>query len=178
MLIDGTITKEVFDEKLIEFKRKLYTLSERKYLLEESIGKQKDVSKRMSALRETLKQEEILDGFDRAVFESIVNKVYDGGYDEEGNLDPYRLTFVLKGNQTETVPNAKKHYKEKKMMQRKVKRCFKMEKKLTEVVDKVPTNNYLENLCSCGTDVTNDLCSWECPDTCGRYCAFVPQITR
>ena len=30
---------------------------------------------------------------------------------EEGNPDPYKLTFVLKGNQSGTVPNAKKHYK-------------------------------------------------------------------
>ena len=30
---------------------------------------------------------------------------------EEGNPDPYKLTFVLKGNQSGTVPNAKEHYK-------------------------------------------------------------------
>ena len=32
-------------------------------------------------------------------------------FDEEGNPDPYKLTFVLKGNQSGTVPNAKEHYK-------------------------------------------------------------------
>ncbi len=45
MLIDGTISKEVYDEKVLEFTRKLHTLSERRYLLEESIYKQKDVGK-------------------------------------------------------------------------------------------------------------------------------------
>jgi hypothetical protein len=111
MLIDGTISKEVYDEKVIEFTRKIHTLSERKLLLEESINKQKDVGKRMSALRETLESEQVLDEFDRVVFESIIERVLVGGFDEEGNPDPYKLTFLLKGNQTRTVPNAKEHYK-------------------------------------------------------------------
>ena len=114
MLIDGTITKDVFNDKLIEITRKLHNLTEKKLLLEESIGKQKDVGKRMSDLRETLKQENILDEFDRVVLESIIDKVYVGGYDEEANLDPYKLTFVLKGNQSKTIPNAKDNYKEQK----------------------------------------------------------------
>ena len=114
MLIDGTITKEVYDDKLIEITRKLHNFAEKKLLLEESIGKQKDVGKRMSELRETLKQEDILDEFDRVVLESIIDRVLVGGYDEEGNPDPYKLTFVLKGNQSKTIPNAKDNYKEQK----------------------------------------------------------------
>ena len=66
---------------------------------------------RMSALRETLISEQVLDEFDRVVFESIIEKVLVGGFDEEGNPAPYKLTFVLKGNQSGTVPNAKEHYK-------------------------------------------------------------------
>ncbi|MBR0599767.1 recombinase family protein [Sinanaerobacter chloroacetimidivorans] len=114
MLIDGTITKDVFNDKLIEITRKLHNFAEKKLLLEESIGKQKDVGKRMSELRETLKQENILDEFDRVVLESIIDKVIVGGYDEEGNPDPYKLTFVLKGNQSKTIPNAKDNYKEQR----------------------------------------------------------------
>ena len=34
-----------------------------------------------------------------------------GGLDEEGNPDPYKLTFVLKGNESGTVPNGKEHCK-------------------------------------------------------------------
>lgn len=32
-------------------------------------------------------------------------------WDEEGNPDPYKLTFVLKVKQSGIVPNAKEHYK-------------------------------------------------------------------
>ena len=113
MLIDGTITKEVYDEKLVEFTRKLYTLSDKRKILADSINTRNDISKRMSELRETLEKEDILDEFDRTVFESIIEKVYVGGYEEDGTPDPYKLTFILKGNQTGTVPHAKETFKEK-----------------------------------------------------------------
>lgn len=118
MLIDGTITKEVYDDKLIEFNRKLHTLDGKKKLLEESIDKQKDVGKRMAKLRLTLENEEILDEFDRVVFESIIDRVLVGGFNEDGTADPYKLTFVLKGNQTGVVPNAKEHFKEQKKLEK------------------------------------------------------------
>lgn len=53
MLIDGTITKEVYDEKLIDYTRKIHTLDERRKLLEDSINRQKNVGKRMADLRAT-----------------------------------------------------------------------------------------------------------------------------
>ena len=113
MLIDGTITKEVYDEKLVEFTRKLHTLSDKRKILADSINTRNDISKRMSELRETLEKEDILDEFDRTVFESIIEKVYVGGYEEDGTPDPYKLTFILKGNQTGTIPHAKEAFKKK-----------------------------------------------------------------
>lgn len=41
-----------------------------------------------------------------------------------------------------------------------------MERKLTKVVDGTEIT-VGGKMCSCGTDVANDLCSWECHDTCG-----------
>ena len=119
MLIDGTITKEVYDEKLVEFTRKLHTLSDRRKILADSINTRNDINKRMSELRETLEKEDILDEFDRTVFESIIEKVYVGGYEEDGTPDPYKLTFILKGNQTGTIPHAKEAFKEKQKETRK-----------------------------------------------------------
>ena len=167
MLIDGTITKEVYDDKLIEITRKLHNFTEKKLLLEESIGKQKDVGKRMSELRETLKQEDILNEFDRVVLESIIDRVLVGGYDEEGNPDPYKLTFVLKGNQAKTIPNAKDNYKEQKNSE-KEKKVSQMKKQLAEVVDGTEIKEITEtqNLCSCENDGANDMCSSENDHTC------------
>lgn len=120
MLIDGTISKEAYDEKQNEFLRKLHTLYDKRKILDESIKRQKDVGRRMAELRKTLENEEILDEFDRVVFESIIDRVIVGGYDEDGTPDPYRLTFVLKGNQTGTVPQSKEHLKKNNSKEGKV----------------------------------------------------------
>jgi DNA invertase Pin-like site-specific DNA recombinase len=113
LLIDGKIEQEDYDEKKLAFQRKLHQLTEEKAYLEENIGQQKNISKRMAQLRKTLENEEILDEFDRIVFESIVEKVVVGGYDDDGNPTPYKLTFVLKCNQELKVDNAKAEYREK-----------------------------------------------------------------
>ena len=52
--------------------------------------------KRVAMFRQTLEQNEVLDTFDRHIFESIVEKVIVGGYDSDGNKDPYMIVFVYK----------------------------------------------------------------------------------
>ena len=47
-------------------------------------------------MRKLLSEAPILKEFDRNVFESIVEKVIVGGYDDEGNADPSMITFVYK----------------------------------------------------------------------------------
>ena len=41
-----------------------------------------------------------------------------------------------------------------------------MERKLTKVVDGTEIT-VSRKMCSCGTDVVDNLCSWESTDTCG-----------
>ena len=113
LLIDGKIEQEDYDEKKLSFQRKLHQMTEEKAYLEENIGQQKNISKRMDQLRKTLENEDILDEFDRIVFESIVEKVIVGGYDENGNPSPYKLSFVLKCNQDLKVNDAKAEYRSK-----------------------------------------------------------------
>lgn len=111
LLIDGKIEQEAYEEKNLSFQRKLHALTEEKAYLEENIGQQKNVSRRMAQLRKTLENEEALDEFDRVVFESIVEKVIVGGYDADGNPIPYKLTFVLKCNQNLNVTGAKANHR-------------------------------------------------------------------
>jgi site-specific DNA recombinase len=47
-------------------------------------------------MREYLKDAQPLKKFDCQVFESIVEKVIIGGYDDSGNADPLKITFVYK----------------------------------------------------------------------------------
>mgnify|MGYP000647597784 CR=1 FL=1 len=37
-----------------------------------------------------------MEEFDRGIFESIIEKVIVGGYDENGEKDPYKITFIYK----------------------------------------------------------------------------------
>ncbi|CDE42202.1 site-specific recombinase DNA invertase Pin [Clostridium sp. CAG:411] len=50
----------------------------------------------MERIREKFENNEILDEFDRQVFDIIEKKVYFGRYDENGNIDLYKLTFQVK----------------------------------------------------------------------------------
>ena len=61
-------------------------------------------------------------------------------------------------------------------LMRKEIRCLKMERKLTKVVDGTEITE-TGKMCSCGTDVANNLCSWECLDTCGDGGSLVPTKT-
>jgi hypothetical protein len=64
----------------------------------------------MKELRQRLTEVDVLDTFDRVVFESIVEKVIVGEVNEEGTIDPYKLTFVLKGNGNKVISDAKDRY--------------------------------------------------------------------
>ena len=65
----------------------------------------------MDDIRQALKKHDILDVFDRVVFESIVDKVIVGDVGDDGVLDPYKLTFILKGDGKLVMPKVKEHYK-------------------------------------------------------------------
>ena len=56
----------------------------------------KDLQKRINSMRTLLESGHSMKEFDRQVFESIVDYVIVGGYDEQGNADPSRITFVYK----------------------------------------------------------------------------------
>ncbi len=112
MLIDGTITKEIYEEKLVEIMRKLSVATEKKKHFEEIAKQQAGISTRLENIRKALSSGEVIDSFDREVFDSIISKVYVGGYDENGGADPFKLTFVLRGNGNCVIPDSRRKYKE------------------------------------------------------------------
>lgn len=96
MCLEETIDKETYESKYTELmNRQEELLSERKKLQETSEN-ESNIKRRLKEFKKTLEQNEVLEEFDRYVFESIVEKVIVGGIDEEGNKDPAQLTFVYK----------------------------------------------------------------------------------
>lgn len=97
MLLDDKISEEVYDEKYAELERKLGRHMEEKKLLCQDMYSQDNIQNRMKEIRDKLKSADMLDEFDRIVFESIVSKVIVGAVYEDGTVNPYKLTFVIKG---------------------------------------------------------------------------------
>ena len=113
LYLDEVISREAYDEKYEELTVKIQKSKESIAILQENVSNQKDVSKRMASLKKALSDGDILDEFDRVVFESIVEKVIVGETNDDGTVDLFKLTFVMKGNGNSVVPNAKEWFKGK-----------------------------------------------------------------
>ena len=111
MLLDDKITKEAYDAKYNELTRKINQAKGERSLYSSNVEAQKRVGQRMREIRVCIAEADMLDKFDRVVFESIVEKVIVGDMNEDGTVDPYKLTFVLKGMEDRIVPDAKSRYK-------------------------------------------------------------------
>lgn len=111
MLLDDKITKEAYDAKYNELTRRINQAKGERSLYSSNVDVQKHVSQRMREIRTCIAEADVLDKFDRIVFESIVDKVIVGDMNEDGTVDPYKLTFVLKGMDDRIVLDAKKDIK-------------------------------------------------------------------
>ena len=92
-----------------------------------------------------LKEGVVLKHFDRNIFESIVDRVIVGGYDDKGERDPYLLTFVYRTGENRVI--ACERYR---LPRRSI--C---------------SNEKNEELCSNADDETEQLCS-NCVEDRGR----------
>lgn len=106
--LDGIIPQDIYEGKENSLKSTLIKAENDVKYLNKQLNEKDSVSERISNFRNTLKNNQILDEFDRYVFESIIEKVIIGGFDENGNKDPYRITFVYKTGITYDIDNAKK----------------------------------------------------------------------
>lgn len=111
IFIDDKITKETYDEKYNELSFKIDRAKKEKSVIFDNSLIQKSIKERMEEIRLNLKDANVLDAFDRIVFESIVEKIIIGDISEDGEIDPYKLTFVLRGMRNESVSNVKDRYK-------------------------------------------------------------------
>ena len=98
---------------------------------------------RLREFRKNLSSGEILENFDRVVFESVVEKIIIGGYNEEGVEEPLKITFVYK-----TGIHSNFNGKDFKPKRR----------------NAAALHSDIE-LCSYASDEATELCSYSSPDT-------------
>lgn len=110
MYLDDKLTKEAYDDKYSELSKKLDKCEEERAIFSDCALSQKNIADKMKAIRAKLKDADVLDQFDRVVFESLVEKVIVGEQAEDSTVDPYKLTFVLKGMDERSIPDARDRY--------------------------------------------------------------------
>lgn len=111
MLMDGKISQEAYDEKYKDFTNKIDKYVDEQRILLDNVKEQKNIGKRMAEMKNAISTENVLDEFDRLVFESVVDKVIVGDIDENGNVDPFKLTYVFKTNDVRMYNEMKSRYR-------------------------------------------------------------------
>ncbi len=94
--LDESITKDEYDLKNLDFCAKIEELKLQLEELQQADTSRKSIEKRIAEFKKVLLENKGLTKFDRAVFESIVEKVIVGGFDENGAKDPQKISFVYK----------------------------------------------------------------------------------
>ncbi len=95
--LEDKINDEDYDVKKKWIERKIELLENKKESLVKSQEGEELSINRIEKLRKAIDSSELLESFDRDIFESVIDKVIVGHYDEENqDFNPYKLTFVFK----------------------------------------------------------------------------------
>lgn len=105
LMLDGTIEKDLFEIKKEKYEKKLENATkeiEQYQLLCEDDEK---IENGINKIKNALNTNEILEGFDRDVFDALVDYVIIGGYDDSGKKDENMIRFICKTKFNETFRN-------------------------------------------------------------------------
>ena len=153
--LEGIVSQDIYEETDVGYERKLSDIRANIEMLEQQMEDEVSLKRRVEDFKKALSQNEVLQEFDRGIFESIIEKVIVGSYDEDGNKDPYKITFIYKTGFRNEVGNAKQRFDKTK-----------------SVGDKA------KELCSHIADEVKDVCSYVSDNTCGDGSTAFPQKAR
>ena len=94
--LSGSIEDESFRRKMSLIDAEMTNLNNRLRYCNAEENMRDNRKKELQLLKNRLKHGVVLEKFDRRVFESIVEAIIVGGYDDDGNALPYNMTFILK----------------------------------------------------------------------------------
>lgn len=95
-LLDGSIDKELFDEKINEIEESIQQVEYQMSIYSKEIKEATEYEDRIEKFRKLLLKNKSIEMFDRAIFESVIKNVIIGGYDQNGNPDPAIITYIYK----------------------------------------------------------------------------------
>lgn len=147
--LKGIVSQDIYEETDIGLKKDFTNEKAKLEYLQQQLDDETSLQRRVSDFKKALSENEVLEEFDRGIFESIIEKVIVGGFDEDGNKDPYKITFIYKTGLKNEIGNAKERFDKSKKMGDKTK-----------------------ELCSHIADELKGVCSFVSDNTCGE-CLFV-----
>ena len=153
--LKGIVSQDIYEETDIGLKKDFTNEKAKLEYLQQQLDDETSLQRRVSDFKKALSENEVLEEFDRGIFESIIEKVIVGGFDEDGNKDPYKITFIYKTGLKNEIGNAKERFDKSKKMRDKTK-----------------------ELCSHIADEVKGVCSFVSDNTRRDGCSFVPTKTR
>lgn len=145
--LKGIVSQDIYEETDIGLKKDFTNEKAKLEYLQQQLDDETSLQRRVSDFKKALSENEELEEFDRGIFESIIEKVIVGGFDEDGNKDPYKITFIYKTGLKNEIGNAKERFDKSKKMGDKTK-----------------------ELCSHIADELKGVCSFVSDNTCGDSC--------
>ena len=145
--LKGIVSQDIYEETDIGLKKDFTNEKAKLEYLQQQLDDETSLQRRVSDFKKALSENEVLEEFDRGIFESIIEKVIVGGFDEDGNKDPYKITFIYKIGLKNEIGNAKERFDKSKKMGDKTK-----------------------ELCSHIADELKGVCSFVSDNTCGDSC--------
>lgn len=146
--LEEKIDSELYEEKYLSLQKQYSDKSKEKEALEFNLKNNNEIKNRMKTFKTMLERKEVLKEFDRYVFESIVEKVIVGEIDEDGKVDPYKLTFVYKTGFKDGL-NGEDFKSPRKNAKKKSKSIGEDSAELSSY-----TNNHVNKSCSHSSDAT------------------------
>ena len=153
--LKGIVSQDIYEETDIGLKKDFTNEKAKLEYLQQQLDDETSLQRRVSDFKKALSENEVLEEFDRGIFESIIEKVIVGGFDEDGNKDPYKITFIYKTGLKNEIGNAKERFDKSKKMGDKTK-----------------------ELCSHIADELKGVCSFVSDNTRGDGSTAFPQKAR
>lgn len=146
--LNGVVQQDIYEETDVSLKRDLSNAKAKLEYLQQQLDEESSLQRRIADFKKALSQNEVLEEFDRGIFESIIEKVIVGGYDENGEKDPYKITFIYKTGFKNEIGNAKERFGKSDDIGDKVKKlCSDISDKVKGVCSDV-SDNTLSSQCT------------------------------
>ena len=160
--LEGIVSQDIYEETDVGYERKLSDIRANIEMLEQQMEDEVSLKRRVEDFKKALSQNEVLQEFDRGIFESIIEKVIVGGYDEDGNKDPYKVTFIYKTGFKNEIGNAKERFGKSTGIGDKVKKmCSDISDEIKGVCSDVSVNTYRDGMLIVQTPRSEASCECE-----------------